>query len=136
MDLSEQVAERLLAHGVKPTPQRMEIAQVILRQPCHLSAEQIIAQLRQANSRVSKATVYNTLKLFSERGILREVAVDPSRLFFDSTTKFHHHFYNQDTGELIDIDADAISLESMPELPEGTVAESIELVVRVRNSDC
>ena len=118
---------------MKPTPQRLEIGRVILAQACHLSADQVIAQLRRAGSRVSKATVYNTLKLFCRQGILREIAVDPSRMFYDSTTSPHHHFYNEDTGELIDIDPDQLQIGSMPGLPQGTVEQSRELVVRIRN---
>lgn len=133
LDQREKVARILEQHGVKATPQRLEVGLVILARPCHLSAEQIISHLRAAGSSVSKATVYNTLNLFSRRGILREVAVDPSRLFYDSTTTSHHHFYNEDTGELIDFDADGLQIGNMPGLPDGTVEKSLELVVRVRN---
>ena len=132
MDLRDQIERRLLSHGVKPTPQRVEIGMVTLAGPCHLSADQIIARLRDTGSPVSKATVYNTLNLFSRQGILREVAVDPSRLFYDSTTDPHHHFYNQDTGELIDIAAGEVQIKNMPDLPDGTVASSLDLVIRVR----
>ena len=127
------MSDKLRQHGVKPTPQRLEIGRVILAEPCHLSADQVIARLRDVGSRVSKATVYNTLKLFCRQGILREIAVDPSRLFYDSMTSPHHHFYNEDTGELIDIDPAELQIGSMPGLPKGTIEQSRELVVRVRN---
>jgi Fur family iron response transcriptional regulator len=132
LKLRERISRLLEDHGVKPTPQRLEIGEMILAEPCHLSAEQLIVRLRDAGSSVSKATVYNTLNLFSRRGILREVAVDPARLFYDSTTSSHHHFYNEDTGELIDIDQAGLAIERMPELPEGTQATSLELVIRIR----
>lgn len=135
MRLRDQVERLLLEHDVKPTPQRVEIGMVTLAEPCHLSAEQIIGRLRASGSGVSKATVYNTLNLFSRQGILREVAVDPSRLFYDSTVSPHHHFYNEDTGELIDIDAGSVKIDQMPELPAGTVASSLELVIRLRHDD-
>jgi len=131
--LTDTISQRLQSHGVKPTSQRLEIGRVILAGPCHLSAEQVIARLRESGSRVSKATVYNTLNLFCRQGIVREIAVDPSRLFYDSTTSPHHHFYNEDTGELIDIDADQLDIANMPRLPEGTVEQSRELVIRIRN---
>ena len=131
--MSDGIAQRLQRHGVKPTPQRLEIGGVILAEPCHLSADQVIARLRATGSRVSKATVYNTLKLFCRQGIVREIAVDPSRMFYDSTTSPHHHFYNEDTGELIDIDPDRLQIGNMPGLPKGTVEQSRELVVRIRN---
>jgi Fur family iron response transcriptional regulator len=131
--LAETISERLQQKGVKPTPQRLQIARVILAEPCHLSADKVIASLRAAGSQVSKATVYNTLNLFCRQGILREIAVDPSRKFYDSTTSPHHHFYNEDTGELIDIDPDQLQIGSLPGLPQGTVEQSRELVVRIRN---
>ena len=127
------VEELLLAHGVKVTPQRIEIGRLLLTAPRHMSAEQILGCLRKAGSKVSKATVYNTLNLFSRQGIVREVAVDPSRLMYDSTTSFHHHFYNADTGELIDIDASEFAIKELPEPPEGTEAQSVELIIRLRN---
>lgn len=135
LKLRERISLLLGDHGVKPTPQRLEIGEMILAEPCHLSAEQLIVRLREAGSSVSKATVYNTLNLFSRRGILREVAVDPARLFYDSTTDSHHHFYNEDTGELIDIDQEGLAIARMPELPEGTQATSLELVIRIRRSN-
>ena len=120
-------------HGILPTPQRIEVAAVLLSRPQHLSAEQIIEQLRQAGSAVSKATVYNTLNLFSDRGIVKEVMVDPVRKFYDSTTRPHHHFYNVDSGELFDIPDDAVSFASLPDMPEGTRAESVEVLIKVRD---
>lgn len=122
-------------HGVLPTPQRLEIADVLLARPQHLSADQIIDRLRAAGSRVSKATVYNTLNLFGDRGIVKEVMVDPVRKFYDSTTHAHHHFYNVNTGELHDIPEDAIAFGRLPALPDGTTEESVEVLIRVRDAD-
>lgn len=132
--LRAQVEGKLREHGVKPTPQRIEIGMVLLAKPCHLSADQLLSWLREQGSSVSKATVYNTLHLFSRRGIVREVALDPSRLVYDSTTSFHHHFYNVDTGELTDIDPSGIAITGLPELPDGTVTDSVELIVRLRST--
>ncbi|MDJ0812395.1 MAG: Fur family transcriptional regulator [Woeseiaceae bacterium] len=119
-------------HGILPTPQRVEVAGILLDKPQHLSAEQIIERLKAADSGVSKATVYNTLNLFSERGLIREVMVDPVRKFYDSTTRPHHHFYNVDTGELADIPDEEVAFGQLPELPEGTERESVEVLIRVR----
>ena len=129
------VEKKLLDHGVNPTPQRIEIGMLLLARPRHMSADQILVCLREAGSRISKATVYNTLNLFSEKGIVREVAVDPKRLVYDSTVSVHHHFFNVDTGELTDIDSDSLEIRGLPDLPDGTVAESVELIVRVRGRD-
>ena len=120
-------------HGIMPTPQRVEIAAILLEQPQHLSAEHIIEKLKAAGSCVSKATVYNTLNLFSARGLVKEVMVDPVRKFYDSTTHPHHHFYNVDSGELSDIPDEQVNFAGLPELPEGTESESIEVLIRVRD---
>ena len=118
---------------VLPTPQRLEIAAILLDKPQHLSADQIIDRLRENGSSVSKATVYNTLNLFGERGIAREVMVDPVRKFYDSTRGHHHHFYNVDTGELEDIRPGSVALSQRPELPAGTEELGVDIVIRVKN---
>ena len=131
-DIREHVQATLLSHGVKPTPQRVDIGALLLAGPRHLSADQILQALRTQGSQISKATVYNTLNLFSRHGIIREMAVDSARLVYDSTMGVHHHFYNQDTGELLDIDPAQVQLVRLPELPEGTEAASVELLIRIR----
>ena len=120
-------------HGILTTPQRLEVAEILLEKPQHMSADQIIDRLRDAGSSVSKATVYNTLNLFAERGVVREVMVDPVRKFYDSTTHPHHHFYNVDTGELQDISEDQVRFSELPDLPEGTESESVEVLIRIRD---
>ncbi len=130
--LRADVEATLRAHRVQQTPQRVEVGMLLLAGPCHLSADQILQALRRSGSRVSKATVYNTLKVFSRAGIIQEVAVDPSRLVYDSTTTRHHHFLNEDTGELTDIDPADVELLRLPSLPEGTRATSVEVIVRLR----
>lgn len=133
VEYKQQVEQQLRANGVKPTRQRMEIGMLLLASPQHLSADQILSKLRAAGSRVSKATVYNTLNLFSRHGLAREVSVDSTRQFFDSTIHPHHHFYNVDTGELTDIEIDELEFSKIPELPPGTEAHDVEVIVRVRN---
>ncbi len=129
----QDIEARLRACGVLPTPQRLEVAEILLARPQHLAADQIIDQLRRDGRRVSKATVYNTLKLFSECGLVRELTVDPVRKFYDSTTHPHHHFFHVDSGELTDIPADQVEIAGLPPLPEGTETEGVEVMIRVRN---
>ncbi len=120
-------------HDILPTPQRLEVADILLVKPQHLSAEQIIDRLRDNSSTVSKATVYNTLKLFEKNGLINECIVDPERRFYDSSTHPHHHFYNVDSGKLTDIAADEIAITGLPDLPAGTKCEGVELLIRVRS---
>jgi Fur family iron response transcriptional regulator len=79
----------------------------------------------------SKATVYNTLNLFLEKGLVREVIVDPAKVFYDPNTLPHHHFFNVVTGELTDIDASALKVKSLPSLP-GMVTEGVDVIIRIR----
>jgi Fur family iron response transcriptional regulator len=127
------IAEKLRQHGVHPTPQRLEVAEVLLDRPQHLSADQLLERLRSRGSRVSKATVYNTLKLFGVRGLVRELMIDPSRKYYDSTTHAHHHFFHVETGRLRDIPAEQIRILGLPELPAGTEQESVEVLIRIRD---
>lgn len=127
------IRKKLRSHGVLPTSQRLEVAEVLLKRPQHLSADQIIEHLKTADSRVSKATVYNTLKLFSEQGLVREISVDASRKYYDSTTHAHHHFYHVQTGQLIDIPADKVGIMNLPPLPQGTEQEGVDVLIRVRD---
>src|SRR5882672_12563340 len=129
----DDIGQLLVARGVLPTAQRVDVALVILGKPQHLSAEQIIAGIRAMGSRVSKATVYNTLNLFCERGLLRTVEVDPTRQYYDSTIEAHHHFYNVDTGELTDIPVGTVTLNVNTALPPGTKQAGVDVVIRVRS---
>ena len=128
-----EIIARLKENGVSPTQQRVEIAQVLLERPRHLAADQILDELHAAGNQISKATVYNTLRLFSEKGLVRELNVDASRTFYDSTTHPHHHFYNVDSGQLRDIPADQVKISNLPRLPTGTEKESVEVLIRVRD---
>ncbi len=129
----QDIAENLQAHGVLPTPQRLEVAELLLLRPQHLSADQIIEKLRADGSRVSKATVYNSLKLFTMKGLIKEISVANSRRFYDSTTHAHHHFYHVETGELTDIPVGSVRMLDLPSLPEGTEEDGVEVLIRVRN---
>jgi Fur family iron response transcriptional regulator len=120
--------------GINPTHQRVEIAHAIFARRVHLSADQILAMVNDRSSETSKATVYNTLNLFLEKKLIREVIVDPSKVFYDPNTEPHHHFYNIDTGELTDIDARDIHVTGLPVLPQGLAAEGVDIIVRVRSS--
>jgi Fur family iron response transcriptional regulator len=130
----ESVAELLRAHGITPTHQRIEIAFVLFEKREHLSADQILALVNTRHAESSKATVYNTLKLFLEKGLVRELIVDPTKVVYDPNTSPHHHFYDVDSGELTDIPADSVRVEGLPALPPGVVAEGVDVIVRTRRT--
>ena len=123
----------LRAHGIAPTHQRIEIAHAIFSRGEHVSADRILALTNDRATETSKATVYNTLKLFVARKLIREVIADPGKVFYDPNTEPHHHFYNVDSGELTDIDAREIRVTGLPPLPQGALAEGIDVIVRVRS---
>jgi len=127
-----QLESELRRAGLKPTAQRLQIAELLLRSPTHMTAEQILAAMAQAGTRISKATVYNTLKALAEHGLLRRINIDPQRCVYDSTRSPHHHFHDLDTGELMDIHPDAIAFSRFPPLPEGMEADAVEVVIRLR----
>jgi Fur family iron response transcriptional regulator len=129
----ENLAEMLRSCGIIPTHQRIEIAHAIFSRGEHLSADRILALANERAAETSKATVYNTLNLFLEKKLLREVIVDPSKVFYDPNTAPHHHFYDVDTGRLSDIDARDIRVTGLPELPPGIVTEGVDIIVRVRS---
>ncbi|MBI2960359.1 MAG: transcriptional repressor [Betaproteobacteria bacterium] len=126
------ISERLRQHGITPTYQRIEIAAVLFERMEHLSAEQILALVNERHAEASKATVYNTLKLFREKNLVRELVIDPARIVYDPNTTPHHHRYDVETGELADIRAEDIRVVGLPELPPGVETESVDIIVRTR----
>lgn len=128
------ICDLLMKHDIGPTQQRIRIAQVLCSEPCHLSAEQVLDGVNQEVTYVSKATIYNTLNLFVGKGLIQEVIVDPHKVFYDSTTTPHFHFYNEDSGELLDINEHSLAFQAQPKPPKGTELASIDVVVRIRNS--
>jgi len=128
----ESVAEMLRAYGITPTHQRIEIALVLFEKRWHPSADQILAAVNVRYAETSKATVYNTLKLFLDKGMVRELIVDPNKVFYDSNTSVHHHFYDLASGEITDISAAGVHIEGLPPLPLGMVTAGIDIIVRTR----
>ncbi len=138
MDLTQytrdNLAEVLRRHGVNPTHQRIEIAHALYSRHEHLSADQVLALVNERHPETSRATVYNTLNLFVEKRLIREVIVDPNRVFYDPNTAPHYHLYDVRTGRLTDIDAGGVQVSGLPRLPEGVVTEGMDIVLRVRSA--
>ena len=130
--VTDRCEQRLSEAGIRPTAQRVRIASLLLSEPQHLSAEQILATLRGSGARVSKATVYNTLNLFAARGIIRQLSVDGSRAWFDSNVDAHYHFHDVASGALIDVPVPSVEFSRLPVPPPGTEVAGIDLIIRLR----
>ena len=130
----EQTANILKAHGINPTRQRVAIGSILLAPGQHLSALQLLDLVNQDSEVVSKATIYNTVALFARKGLVHEVTINnPANVFYDSNTTHHHHFYNVSTGVLTDIPEEQIIISQLPELPDGTVTERVDVTIRLRD---
>ncbi len=132
---SDKDASSLLRqHDINPTPQRIRITALLKSKCVHMSAEDVyLAINRKGKYLVSKATVYNTLGLLSQHGVVREVIADPGKVFYDPNTEPHHHFFDVTTGELVDIDASRVRVTGLPALPPGATFEGVEIIVRLRS---
>lgn len=123
---------RLQQAGIGPTLQRLAIAEALLRQPCHMTAEQVLVAARQWLPSLSRATVYGTLQLFVRQGLLRELPIDGEATVYDSNLTPHHHLYHEDTGEVSDVPAEALQVLGLPALGEGLELAAVDVIVRVR----
>ena len=121
--------------GLRPTRQRVALAELLFGGPHrHVSAEQLHGEASEARVNVSLATIYNTLHQFHEAGLLREVAVDASRSYFDTDTSDHHHFYVEDEQRMIDIPASSVEFAALPAAPSGMKVSHVDVVIRVRKA--
>lgn len=127
----EDITNLIRTHGLTPTMQRLDIGEVLLNKPQHLCADEVLKKVNTDGDKVSKATVYNTLKTFLQHGLIQEVKISNQHVIYDSVTDSHHHFYNEDTGELTDISAGELSVQGVPQLPEGLETRGVDVLVRV-----
>ena len=127
------VNEMLQSVGLRPTRQRMALSWLLFgKGDRHLTAEMLYEEATQAKVPVSLATVYNTLHQFTEAGLLREVAVDGSKTYFDTNVDDHHHFFVEGQNDLVDIPAADVAVNLLPEPPEGYEVARVDVVVRLR----
>jgi Fur family iron response transcriptional regulator len=125
-------SDRLAAAGLRPTRQRLALTSLLFGQgERHLSAESLHGEALSAKVPVSLATVYNTLRRFTECGLLREVLVAPGKVYFDTNAVDHHHFFFEGTGELADIPADHVTLSKLPPTPLGSDVTRVDVIIRL-----
>lgn len=136
---AKPVDARLRGAGLRPTRQRVSLGNLLFGPngeagDRHVSAEGLHEEAARRGIHVSLATVYNTLHQFTEAGLLRAVAVDSSRQWFDTNVSDHHHFYIEDEG-VVDVPASHITVSDLPEAPEGMEIERVDVIVRLRRKD-
>ena len=126
------VAELLKRAGLRPTRQRIALGALLFGSgDRHVTAEMLHMEAISSAIPVSLATVYNTLHQFTEAGLLREVAVEGSKTYFDTNTSDHHHFYFEHDGALMDITGEAITVSPLPEAPEGMEISRVDVLIRL-----
>ena len=127
------VKSMLRGVGLRPTLQRLALGWILFgKGHRHLTAEMLYEEASRARVPVSLATVYNTLHQFTEAGLLRELAIDGSRAFFDTNVHDHHHFFLEQENELVDISPTDVTVEKTPEPPPGYEVARVDVVVRLR----
>ncbi len=134
MNANFTTAEKLRKAGLRPTQQRLALAKVLF-EGCdkHVSAESLHEDAMKFGISVSLATVYNTVHQFKDAGLLREVAIEGVRSYYDTNTSNHFHFFNEADGELYDIEPGDLKISGLPNLPKGQEIDRIDVIVRLKN---
>ena len=130
--------DRLRASGLRPTKQRLEICKVLFnrKETFHFTIDQLkkIAE-KNVKKKISLATLYNTVHAFEKKGYLKEISLKGNRNFFDTNTKSHHHFYDEETLQLTDIKNENISINNLPKIPNGKKIKDIEITIKVASNN-
>jgi Fur family iron response transcriptional regulator len=129
--MKPDVVHILREHGIQPSAQRVAVAEYVLKTDEHPSADTVWAKVQENFPMISRATVYNTLNLFVEKGILRELHLAPDSVIFDPNTGRHHHFIDDDTGRIYDVPWDQVEVRNARALP-GFEVHDYQVVMRGR----
>lgn len=126
------VVDKLRHFGLRPTRQRVSLARLLFSLgDRHVTAEELHDDAVRAKVPVSLATVYNTLNQFTRAGLLREVAVEGAKTYFDTNTSNHYHFFVESTGTLLDIEGPDLQVVGLPAAPDGMAISRIDVIIRV-----
>ncbi|HVK91502.1 MAG TPA: Fur family transcriptional regulator [Mycoplana sp.] len=127
------IETRLRDSGLRPTRQRIALADLLFAKgDRHLTVEELHEEAVEAGVPVSLATVYNTLHQFTEAGLVRVLAVEGSRTYFDTNISDHHHFFIEGENEVLDIPVSSIAIDNLPEPPEGMEIAHVDVIIRLR----
>ena len=131
--MPRSIEKRVRGAGLRPTRQRVSLAALLFAKgDRHLSAEDLHEEALAAGVAVSLATVYNTLHQFTEAGLLRTLAIEGARTYFDTNTSDHHHFFIEGENRVVDIEGGPVSVTNLPPPPEGMEVANVDVVVRLR----
>ena len=119
--------------NVTPTKQRLDLAKLIFAKKQHFTASDLISLANKNGLNISMATVYNTLSLLEDKGMLKTINIDNELKFYDTNLENHHHLYNTTMSTLTDIAHDKVTFAELPELPKTLEIESTELLIKVKN---
>ena len=136
MDQHQFHIERLRESGLRPTKQRLAICRMLFdrKETFHFTIEKLKRIIEKGNKKkISIATLYNTVHAFKEKGYLKKISLKGNQTFFDTNTKHHHHFYDEDMSQLIDIEDKNISIDYLPKTPSGKKIKSVEVLVKIAN---
>jgi len=134
MDQLKFHTQKLRVSGLRPTKQRLTICKVLFdrKETFHFTIERLKKIIEKGSKKkISLATLYNTVNAFKEKGYLKEISLKGNKTFFDTNTKHHHHFYDEDMSQLVDIEDKNISVNYVPKLPSGKKIKSVEVLVKI-----
>ena len=128
--------DKLRASGLRPTKQRLAVCKILFdrKETFHFTIEKLKKIIDKGNKKkISLATLYNTVHAFKEKGYLKEIPLKGNKNFFDTNTKHHHHFYDENMSQLVDIEDKNISINSLPKTPIGKKIKSLEVLVKIED---
>ena len=131
--LGKNFENLLKSNGITPTKQRLEIADLIFVKNQHFNASDLIDKVKNAGLPISQATIYNTLCLFEQKGLLKTINLNNDHTFFDTNLEPHHHMYNTSNNTLTDISNEKISFSKLPDIPKNLSVEQTEVLIKVKN---
>ena len=138
MDQLKFHSQRLRVSGLRPTKQRLAICKILFdrKETFHFTIEKLKKIIEKGSKKkISLATLYNTVNAFKEKGYLKEISLKGNKTFFDTNTKHHHHFYDEDMSQLIDINDKNILINQIPKAPSGKKIKSVEVLVKIANNN-
>jgi len=138
MDQYKFHIERLRASGLRPTKQRLAICKALFdrKETFHFTIDKLKRIIEKGSKKkISVATLYNTVHAFKKTGHLKEISLKGNKNFFDTNTKHHHHFYDEDMSQLVDIKDKNILINYLPKAPIGKKIKSVEVLVKIEDTN-